>query len=1143
MIDLPPLYTREAYNVFKQYVEGLSDQGLKRAYEIALADVLVPPVQISANEFSKALKFNPNHEPGGSSVGGRFAHGKGAGSSGEPAVHQAMALGPVIDLAELFAQRITGKPPLPSREEAGIAPPDSPGIQEQTKRLAALGIEVGGNHPTLVDESAGHHRAQPGAVPLYLTAEQFEPVLKGVADEVEYLKTKGVDLTGIKLRINDSGLHVHGADAVTFHDLYHPDMRQEMFFDPTSKMSPEIIQESIKSHQDTGVWFSASTKGQVKMAQGGGINDWVRYTVRHEMGHVLCTPELLDAIERRPGKFQPLLLRKHISLYGSREIPEAVAETFAKVMDPEYVKGSIPPIFESLTKKIIHAHEPPKVRVARARRKALKPLQQPIAASTYPTSKEDFKLPTPSEWPPLGDVTLSVRVIKFDEQKHPREPSGHGRKSGRFIHALTRATDFSKQGDLELVGGEKHETIDLKPLAGEAPIDPNRITAPNVDRAGHTGGEWGTSKASVLGFTDRFDGEVIDTHRMTTRARHKLLAQLNKLESDISSGDGDYDSRQIASNAIYFAKYALSDDYHGKHNRSFVAVAKDGTMRGAAVLADHGNGLVKLDYLGSFQRGVGSTLLRTVEDYAREHLHGTHLYLISSNYAEPFYTHEGFHKPRSTDPRNTQGADYVKPLNARRAAHAHKDEYEEPLWLLAVSPEFAAAAGTPPAVVQKFDESKHPRDSKGTPTGGHFRTAGEIAAEGGTTLADLRKFPGMDERREAFANLTQEQRDALAAPRTAISERINDLLGDDKPFTSVDSYLKEYDDILPHDNKAEIAHFLNTLHDDALAAGVSEAHAVELQHQMARLMVAQDYEAAHRTLGDHGVYHLKGDADMAKSVLGVLPSQENTPINRLKMDIAAAVHDIGYLTPTAREWLDMGHPRWGQQFFQTHVAPNLEKMIGKDATLDVGNLIQGHEGTTLDWENNASQSAFSLSDNMALFHREKMPPMLRHVKANVNVLVHLGESLMGQDPKSDHYKELVATARSTMRDNVDKAILSPQMKEAYNHAVNEVSGVLPKYTLGMVGTVYKGVVWNTKEKAVEVHLEKHHANEGLARIVDFHAKQFEKLAETYHSTAEELLKTGSMTFFDRIKKKAVLLAKLRIRKEDGFLAALLRRMF
>jgi hypothetical protein len=436
------------------------------------------------------------------------------------------------------------------------------------------------------------------------------------------------------------------------------------------------------------------------------------------------------------------------------------------------------------------------------------------------------------------------------------------------------------------------------------------------------------------------------------------------------------------------------------------------------------------------------------------------------------------------------------------------------------------------ATVQKKYNPSQPREPKGTEIGGQFASGGGAASvPGPSTLADFTKLP-VGDRNAAFNALPREHRDALGDPRNTVPARMDELLGPDKSFTDLNEYVKSYSHILPEDNQKAIIDLMESVHIDARAAGMPEKEAMQLQHALTRMVIAQDYEAASRTLGDHGSFHLRGDAQMAKEILGVLPSNVNTPGNRLMMTVAAATHDMGYLTPPARNFMDNDHPRWSQQYFNEHVGPVLEKTMGKDWVTLTSNMIGAHDSPAVDWENRPEISAFSTADNFALFHKEKMPPMLRHVPSNIEVLVKLGAG------KID-----VPSAKDLMRANIEGAgHLSPELKAAYKSAVSEVTGVLPKFTLGMVGSQYKGVSWNAEHNAVEVTMERGKANEGLAKVLDLGQRQYKKLAETYHSTPEELVSTGSTFFRDPLSKKIRLVAKLITRKGD-FLFALKRNLF
>jgi len=75
-----------------------------------------------------------------------------------------------------------------------------------------------------------------------------------------------------------------------------------------------------------------------------------------------------------------------------------------------------------------------------------------------------------------------------------------------------------------------------------------------------------------------------------------------------------------------------------------------------------------------------------------------------------------------------------------------------------------------------------------------------------------------------------------------------------------------------------------------------------------------------------------------------------------------------------------------------------------------------------------------------------------------------------------------------------------------------VSGLLPKFTLGMVGTKYDGVSW--QQDHLVVNVTRTNANEELAKVLDLGQKQFAKLAETYGKSADDFIKDKHLDISD-----------------------------
>lgn len=686
----------------------------------------------------------------------------------------------------------------------------------------------------------------------------------------------------------------------------------------------------------------------------------------------------------------------------------------------------------------------------------------------------DDVLDTINKYLPKG-VQISAQVQKFNKNHHPAGTENS--KGGEFAPKEGIGTSEVKRTPAVVV--------DLKTL----PVEKRRAIRSQMKAA---------EKANAKEIERLMQSEGVDITVPLLEAGKRATA---------------FEYGGVALDKVPVKDY-LGETFHR------VALDEKGDFAGGIVLARTTHPVTKevsgvVEYLGSVRRGAGTTLLDEAE-FMLAGMGVTRISLDSVIESVRFYESRGYKRAKAG---STTMVKMLTPVNHRKVAAEDEGDFG----LMAASKELHASV--------KWNRENQPRDPKGTPTGGQWTDTGAQESTGPGTMDDFTKLP-IGDRNAAFQKLTREHRDALADPRNTIPARMDELLGPDRPFTNLQDYVASYADVLPAENQKLIIAFMDNVHTDARAAGMGAEDALHMQHALTRMVIAQDYEAASRTLGDHGIHHLNGDVTMAKEILGVLPSNVNTPGNRLLMSVVAATHDMGYMTPPSRNFLDLDHPRWGQQYFNAHMGPILEKYMGKDWVTLASTMIGAHDSPSLEWESHPERSAFSLSDNLALFHKEKMPPMLRHVPENINVLVKLA------DGKVD-----VASAKELMRANIEKAAyLSPKLKAAFGHAVGEVSGVLPKFTLGMVGAHYKGVTWNKADNAVEVHMERGAANEGLAKVLDLGQRQFKKFAETYHSSADELVSSGQTKFYDPIKKKLILIAKLKTRKGDFFMA-LKRNLF
>jgi hypothetical protein len=289
--------------------------------------------------------------------------------------------------------------------------------------------------------------------------------------------------------------------------------------------------------------------------------------------------------------------------------------------------------------------------------------------------------------------------------------------------------------------------------------------------------------------------------------------------------------------------------------------------------------------------------------------------------------------------------------------------------------------------------------------------------------------------------------------------------------------------------------------DDALAAiGVKPELRYQLAMEAADALVAQDREALGRTLGDHGIHHLRGNISAAMQIIEAHPDTDS-PNDTAETYIAQVFHDTGYLTDPSRMFLDEGHARWGAQHFDANIRPLVEQALGKRAAGEISHIIRTHASTDIDWEEDVLASASRIADNMALFHKEKLPPLFRYVPSSTSILEKMGAGKMS-----------ASQARNALRRKVKGSNLSGSIKDQLLGAVGEISPISPKFILGMLGGSIGKIEW--KGNRLLVHLKRNAEATRLQKVLDLGQKQFAKFARTYGYSPSDFMQSLKFEFKD-----------------------------
>lgn len=356
------------------------------------------------------------------------------------------------------------------------------------------------------------------------------------------------------------------------------------------------------------------------------------------------------------------------------------------------------------------------------------------------------------------------------------------------------------------------------------------------------------------------------------------------------------------------------------------------------------------------------------------------------------------------------------------------------------------------------------------------------------------------DRVKEFMALPEQERDRMADAVHSIPKVVQERLGfagprptEGSPHDAARQRLKQIGDFMHTDAHELIGKHMNELADDLTEAGVDEDKAREIVLDAVDTLAVQEQESNSRSLGDHGSRHLLGDSQMALDIMTAIPGYE-TPATRAAIKLAGVYHDTGYLTEPSHIFLDKDHPRWSTQHYEANIHPKIAEALGPEVADYLKYMVATHADANLDWVNNPVASAFRVADNVALFHKEKLPGFLHYAPDNVQVLAKLGR------------KEITPEeARTQCIANIEKLTgISDKVKKDLSAAASEIGPVTTKLTLGMLGGEITGFEWGD-DTGIVVKMKRDTEQDDILRALDLHQKQFAKFAESFGVKPEEFL--------------------------------------
>lgn len=324
---------------------------------------------------------------------------------------------------------------------------------------------------------------------------------------------------------------------------------------------------------------------------------------------------------------------------------------------------------------------------------------------------------------------------------------------------------------------------------------------------------------------------------------------------------------------------------------------------------------------------------------------------------------------------------------------------------------------------------------------------------------------------------------------------------------NLDRHLDEHSAYMPQDVSRKLKRAMQRQLQLFHEAGVN-VNPRALDSYFKKAINAVTYQEMHswrRQLGDHGVRHITEDMELTDEMLDSLQDTVGhvSPEDRLLASVALTFHDIGYTAGAARDSLagTKYHQLYSAEYVRT--SKEISAVFSPEQVERMITWVETHQGNKIDWVEDPVGSSIRLSDNLALFAREKLPALFRYVPGAVRELDAMGKDLAAGE--TDRVKK----RKARLRQQVEGARLSEPMKQGLLNAVDRVFSKSPKFTLGMLAGERMAPRFDGQTMHVPVKFS------GFAKtlqdLFDLGQEQFVKLAESYGMTRQDA-ERGEFTF-------------------------------
>lgn len=266
-----------------------------------------------------------------------------------------------------------------------------------------------------------------------------------------------------------------------------------------------------------------------------------------------------------------------------------------------------------------------------------------------------------------------------------------------------------------------------------------------------------------------------------------------------------------------------------------------------------------------------------------------------------------------------------------------------------------------------------------------------------------------------------------------------------------------------------------------------------------RKMVYQEVESNRQQFTDHGIRHIVGNVERMDTIYKEAMGAKSSAMDRLMGAFIMVNHDVGYTVAAVRQGgiegikASSGHPAHSEKILREQSKQwNEGKIFSKEQYDRACHLVATHDSTQLskkDW----LATSVRLSDNLALFSKDKLPGMFQYVPGGRSMLLLMGKAAGVKNEKAFEQH------RADLHKAIDGTKLSPQLKRDLKASVKELNYLTPKYTMGsLAGEI--GSIKGIKGK-VRIDVQHNEFDSFLQKHFDMGQSQVRKLLKDFGHTS------------------------------------------